>query len=108
MMIENFFDDIGNIKNDILNLEVSKQYFEYIELIKNNKELQNFFKAKKYYKQKMVYNEYKENDAKYKKYKTKYDEYSTLINNHPLIINFKNIKKEIILLTDEIKDILVL
>ena len=47
-MIENFFDDIRNIKNDILNLEVSKQYFEYIELIKNNKELQNFFKAKKY------------------------------------------------------------
>ena len=107
-MIENFFDDIRNIKNDILNLEVSKQYFEYIELIKNNKELQNFFKAKKYYKQKMVYNEYTENDAKYKKYKTKYDEYSSLINNHPLIINFKNIKKEIILLTDEIKDILVL
>lgn len=107
-MSDEIYNDVLSIKDDLLSLDISKTYFSIIENIKNNKELQNFLRGREFYKQKMVVAESKNNEKKYFKFKNKYEHYETLINNHPLIINYKSIKKEILTLTEEIKDILAL
>lgn len=104
--MNNIYLQIDNIKDYLLSLQESILYFEIINKIKKNKEMQQFFKAKKYYKSKMVIYEYKNKEKKYNKYKEKYFYYCEKIKNHPLYINYLYMKSDLLNLSDEIKEIL--
>lgn len=102
------YGKVDEIKKDLLTEKLVNDYFNIVKEIINNKELQGFLNAQSYYKTKMVINENKENETLYLEYKQKYDEFSIKINKHPLYINYKNIKEEVLFLVDEIKDVLKL
>lgn len=102
------YGKVDEIKKDLLTEKLVNDYFNIVNEIKNNKELQGFLNAQSYYKTKMVINENKENETLYLIYKQKYDEFSNKINKHPLYINYKNVKEEVLFLVDEIKGVLKL
>jgi cell fate (sporulation/competence/biofilm development) regulator YmcA (YheA/YmcA/DUF963 family) len=93
---------INLIRSDLMSLPVVKEYFKVVNEIKNNDELQNIIKNRKYYQQIDVQNSSDANNH------NEYLRYCKLYNEHPLIHNYEYLKKEVILIIDGIKEIVCL
>lgn len=88
---------------DILYKEpIVQEYFSLKKEIEENKELIELDKSVRHHQRMMCSN--LENDDIYLKEKSLYEEELSRMNNHPLVVNFNNIKEEVLVLLKEVRD----
>ena len=93
---------ILDIKKELYDEPIIKEYLSLKEAIDNNEELKRLNKEMKAHQKAMCEN--MDNDEIYFKEKEAYESYLNKINSHPLMQNFNAIKDEVFALLSEVKD----
>ena len=103
-MDENFIASLNNLKKELFEEPLIKEYFRLKKIIEKDEEINNLLDQIKYHQQKMAQNVSDDN-----LYFIEKDIYESLLNrykNNPLIQNYEKISEEAHALLLEIKDIL--
>lgn len=95
---------LQNLKDKLFDEEIVKTYFSLKEQIKNNKELQELEASIKNNAKIMTKN--MDNDEIYFAAKEKYELQKEVYDNHPLVINFKSVSKEVNEILQKLKSII--
>lgn len=93
---------ILDIKKELYDDPIIKEYLSLKEAIDNNEELKQLSKEMKAHQKAMCEN--MDNDEIYFKEKETYESYLNKINFHPLMQNYNAIKDEVFALLSEVKD----
>ncbi|MEG0977840.1 MAG: YlbF family regulator [Bacilli bacterium] len=101
---EELFKEIDDIKENLYNEPLIKEYFRLANAIKKNKELIELTKEIEFSKKNLVPSSSSEED--YKKELATYNSLKEKYNSNPLIVNFLIIKEQVKDLISEIKDII--
>lgn len=81
---------ILEIKSDLYNSELFKEYFSVCNEIQNNDEIQEIIKNRRFFQQIDIQNRLKD-----KYIHEEYNRYLSLYNNHPLIQNYNFLKEQV-------------
>lgn len=97
-MTKDLNEKISRLKVSLYSSEEFKEYFNLAEQIKNNKELQEILKNKKFFQQLDVQN-HEQDEYTHSQYLFYSEQYS----NHPLIQNYNSIKRDVYELINYLK-----
>lgn len=99
-----FSDALKDVKNELYQDPLIKEYFSLLEQINNDEYLIKLDKEMKHHQNKMCQN--MNNDEVYLSEKEAYEKCLNELKNNPLYVNFCNVKEEVKNLLSEVKDAL--
>ena len=102
--MNNFEESLNSLKEELFNLEEVKAYFKLKNEIENNEELISLTKEISHLQRMMTLNI--DDYEKHLDYKTQYEICLKKYNNHPIIVNFENVKEEVYQILTSIKTII--
>ena len=103
-MINNFDQALNEVKNQLFDVDIVKQYFYYKNLVENDKNLKNIDEEMRFHQKQMCQN--KETLEIYENEKKMYEDLKKIFENNPVLLNYQNTREEVFSLLVDIKQFL--
>ena len=102
--MNNFEQELQNVKDEVMNEECVKEYFRLKNIIDSDTNIKSLDAEMKKHQKMMCENE--DNDEIYLKEKSLYESYKNELESNPVWLNFQTVKEEVYSLLVEIKSFL--